>query len=284
MDPRGELTVRQAGQRGGTSTAGKHGSSFYREIGRRGGQARKGQLGPEGYAKLGRKGGEARKTQLGSRGYAELGRKGGEARKSQLGSEGYAQLGRKGGRRVAEVIKRGKQPANVREPLRSVRARPLVVLAKESEAARDLLDGQARVVIQDPPRGTGDAVRVALAEANGDEGLAYIVYGDTPLLRAETLAGLGALVRDGATLAILAGEVGTDNAYGRIVRDARGDAARVVEARLASPAERSLPESILGAYAAERGRLRSASARLRPYEPGELFLTQRVSGAAQGVG
>src|SRR2546427_2259722 len=97
VDPRGELTVRQAGQRGGTSTAGKHGSSFYREIGRRGGQARKGQLGPEGYAKLGRKGGEARKTQLGSRGYAELGRKGGEARKSQLGSEGYAQLGRKGG-------------------------------------------------------------------------------------------------------------------------------------------------------------------------------------------
>jgi len=74
------------------------------------GQARKGQLGPEGYAKLGRKGGEARKTQLGSRGYAELGRKGGEARKTQLGSEGYAQLGRKGGRRVAELIKRGKQP------------------------------------------------------------------------------------------------------------------------------------------------------------------------------
>src|SRR5438552_3132749 len=153
--------------------------------------------------------------------------------------------------------------AYVLETLRSVRARPLVVLAKESEAARDLLDRQARVVIQDPPRGTGDAVRVALAKANGDEGLAYIVYGDTPLLRAETLAGLGALVRDGATLAILAGEVGTDNAYGRIVRDARGDAARVVEARLASPAERSLPESILGAYAADLGWLRSAVARLR---------------------
>src|SRR5207253_88822 len=51
--------------------------------------------------------------------------------------------------------------AYVLETLRSVRARPLVVLAKESEAARDLLDGQTRVVIQDPPRGTGDAVRGA---------------------------------------------------------------------------------------------------------------------------
>ena len=34
-DKRGDMTVRQAGQKGGTSTAGKHGASFYREIGRR---------------------------------------------------------------------------------------------------------------------------------------------------------------------------------------------------------------------------------------------------------
>src|SRR5947209_20337606 len=155
--------------------------------------------------------------------------------------------------------------AYVLETLRSVRARPLVVLAKESEAARDLLDGQARVVIQDPPRGTGDAVRVALAEANGDEGLAYIVYGDTPLLRAETLASLGALLAERhAMLAILAGEVGTDNAYGRIVRDKGGDVERIVETRLASAEEKLLPESILGAYAADLGWLREAVAQLRP--------------------
>jgi len=105
-----DTTVRQAGRKGGTKTATKHGPEFYREIGRRGGQARKKQLGAGGYADLGRKGGEARKGQLGSEGYAQLGRRGGEARKSQLGSEGYAQLGRKGGRRVAELIKRGKRP------------------------------------------------------------------------------------------------------------------------------------------------------------------------------
>src|SRR5256886_12124982 len=82
MDSRGELTVRQAGQRGGSSTADKHGSSFYREIGRRGGQAPKGQLGPQGYAKLGRQGGAAPKTQLRSPGYAQLGRQGGRAPKT----------------------------------------------------------------------------------------------------------------------------------------------------------------------------------------------------------
>ena|SRR5438045_3541050 len=110
VDEKGDMSVRQAGRKGGKHTATKHGPEFYREIGRRGGQARKKQLGVGGYADLGRKGGEARKGQLGSEGYAQLGRRGGEARKSQLGSEGYAQLGRKGGRRVAELIKRGKRP------------------------------------------------------------------------------------------------------------------------------------------------------------------------------
>src|SRR2546423_874700 len=244
MDPRGELTVRQAGQRGGTSTAGKHGSSFYREIGRRGGQARKGQLGPEGDAKLGRKGGEARKTQLGSRGYAELGRKGGEARKTQLGSEGYAQLGRKGGRRGGELIKRGKQPG------------------------------------KEVPRGTGDAVRVALAAANGDRGVAFIVYGDTPLLRPETLTRMRALLHErGAPLVLLAGEVGTDNAYGRVVRDERGDIARIVETRVATSEEKQLKESNLGAYAADLDWLRSAVGRLRPKDTGEIFLTDLVAEA-----
>jgi uncharacterized protein len=111
-----DMTVRQAGQRGGQATAGSRGRSFYREIGRRGGEIRKTQLGAEGYRTLGRKGGEARKRNLGPRGYAELGRRGGEARKSQLGSEGYAELGRKGGRRVAELIRRGREFDDERSP------------------------------------------------------------------------------------------------------------------------------------------------------------------------
>jgi len=43
---------------------------------------------------------------------------------SQLGSEGYAQLGRKGGRRVAELIRRGKQPANGKQPPNIVGKQP----------------------------------------------------------------------------------------------------------------------------------------------------------------
>jgi bifunctional UDP-N-acetylglucosamine pyrophosphorylase/glucosamine-1-phosphate N-acetyltransferase len=173
--------------------------------------------------------------------------------------------------------------AHVLATVRAVGARPIVVLSKESEPGRTLLDEGAVVAIQDPPRGTGDAVRVALAStSNGDRGVAFIVYGDTPLLRADTLSRMRTLLAErDATLAILAGEVGADNAYGRVVRDDRGDVARVVEARLASAEERAIPEANLGAYAADLAWLRSAVVRLRPNETGEIFLTDLVAEATR---
>jgi bifunctional UDP-N-acetylglucosamine pyrophosphorylase/glucosamine-1-phosphate N-acetyltransferase len=73
--------------------------------------------------------------------------------------------------------------------------------------------------------------------------------------------------------------VGTDNAYGRVVRDEQGDVARIVETRLATAAERQLKESNLGAYAADLGWLRGAVERLRPNDTGEIFLTDLVAEA-----
>ena len=168
--------------------------------------------------------------------------------------------------------------AHVLATLAELGARPVVVVSRESSAARSLLSNGATLALQDPPRGTGDAVRVALEAAKDANGTALIVYGDTPLVRAETLTALMALRESrGAPLALLSGEIGTDNAYGRVVRDAKGDVARVVEARLASSDEKALPESNLGAYAADLAWLRGAVARLRPNATGEIFLTDLVA-------
>ncbi|CAN5235083.1 bifunctional UDP-N-acetylglucosamine diphosphorylase/glucosamine-1-phosphate N-acetyltransferase GlmU [soil metagenome] len=156
-------------------------------------------------------------------------------------------------------------------------ARPVVVLSRESEAARRLVPDGAVVAMQEPPRGTGDAVRVALAATEEREGPAYVIYGDTPALRAETLLLMRQLLVDsGAVLALLTGRVGVDNAYGRIVRDPRGDVARIVEMRLATNEEKQLPESNLGAYAMDLAWLRQAVPRWYPRETGEIFLTDLV--------
>ncbi len=54
----GEMSVRDAGRKGGETTARNHGHDFYEEIGRKGGNARKRELGHEGYEELGQKGGQ----------------------------------------------------------------------------------------------------------------------------------------------------------------------------------------------------------------------------------
>lgn len=153
-------------------------------------------------------------------------------------------------------------------------AHPVVVLSRESEPARAVVPAGATVAIQEPPKGTGDAVRVALGATDAREGLAYVVYGDTPVLRAETLAAMRELhTARAAALTLLTARVGTDNAYGRIVRDAAGDVTRIVEARNATAEERALPESNLGAYVMDLAWLRQAAGRLRENETGEVYLT-----------
>lgn len=153
-------------------------------------------------------------------------------------------------------------------------AHPVVVLSRESEPARAVLPPDVTVAIQEPPKGTGDAVRVALGATDARDGLVYVVYGDTPVLRAETLAAMRDLLRErAAVIALLTAKVGTDNGYGRIVRDEHGDVRRIVEVRNASEEERRLPESNLGAYAMDLAWLRGAVGKLRPNKTGEVYLT-----------
>ena len=133
--------------------------------------------------------------------------------------------------------------SHVLAAVRGAGARPVVVLSKESEPAQ-LIVGNAAVAMQDPPRGTGDAVRVALGAISDASGEAFIVYGDTPLLQSTALRALSELrAARGAALALLSGMVGIENAYGRVVRDAKGDVERIVEVRLATAAEKRFPNT-----------------------------------------
>src|SRR5258708_4641148 len=87
-------------------------------------------------------------------------------------------------------------------------ARPIVVLSPESEAARGVLPPGTAVAIQSPMRGTGDAVRAALAATDARDGDAFVVYADTPTVRAETLERLRSLrVERGAVLALLTAQL-----------------------------------------------------------------------------
>src|SRR6476660_6854226 len=112
-------------------------------------------------------------------------------------------------------------------------ARTLVVLSPDvADRARDILPGGTAIAIQTEMRGTGDAVRVGVEAVDARDGEAFVLYGDTPTLSAGTLERLRSLRAErGAAIALLTAKVGTDNGYGRIVRDDAGDVRRIVELR-----------------------------------------------------
>jgi bifunctional UDP-N-acetylglucosamine pyrophosphorylase / glucosamine-1-phosphate N-acetyltransferase len=137
------------------------------------------------------------------------------------------------------------------------------------------------VVVQEPPRGTGDAVRVGLSAVTQPRTL--ILYGDTPLLRAQDLAELlTALDVRGQELSLLTAMPENPFGYGRVLRDAAGAVKEVREQRdLQTHAERAVREVNAGMYAASTDTLRAAVAELRPNNAqGEYYLTDVVKSIA----
>ncbi len=159
-----------------------------------------------------------------------------------------------------------------------------VVVGHGAEAVRERLrDEDVAWVTQERQLGTGHAVIQALPRLAGD-GTVLVLYGDVPLIAPETLRAL-VQAADGERLALLTQELEDPRGYGRIVRDASGKVARIVEDKDASPEERALREVNTGILAAPRGKLgRWLAALSNDNAQGEYYLTDIVAAAvAEGA-
>ena len=117
----------------------------------------------------------------------------------------------------------------------------VAVLSPALQAVADSLPG-IEIAIQDPPRGTGHAVAAALPLLRGREGGVLILFGDTPLIEAETLGRLrAALEAPNVAVAVLGFRPETPGAYGRLVTDGEGGLAAIVEAAEASAEQLAIP-------------------------------------------
>lgn len=133
----------------------------------------------------------------------------------------------------------------------------------------------AILVVQEPPRGTGDAVRCAIGEM-GDAEVVIVLSGDVPLLREATLRALVARFESapGAAVAFLTARLPDPASYGRVVRDASGAVTRVVEMKDAAPSERAIDEINAGVYAFDREFLAKSLPLLKnDNAAGEFYLT-----------
>ena len=109
------------------------------------------------------------------------------------------------------------------------------------------------------------------------EGPVLVMYGDTPLLRTETLASLLARHRQsGANLTMLTSIAPDPTGYGRVVRDAQGALVGVVEERAATMVQRAISEVNSGVYVFDSAWLWSHLERIEMNAQGEYYLTDLV--------
>ena len=167
-------------------------------------------------------------------------------------------------------------------------SRVVVVVGRGREQVEKALSGrEVTIVVQDPPLGTGDAVRRALPALSGDGANPVVVLsGDAPLLTSATLTRLIERRRQkGLDLAFLSFRPPDAGELGRVVRDPQGRVRRVVEARNATARQRRLTEANAGVYCFAASALERAVGKLAPNPAnGEYYLTDAVGTLAANAG
>jgi bifunctional UDP-N-acetylglucosamine pyrophosphorylase / glucosamine-1-phosphate N-acetyltransferase len=156
-----------------------------------------------------------------------------------------------------------------------------VVYGHGGERVRELFDdGRLRWSLQTQQLGTGDALNQAMPDIP-DGNQVLVLYGDVPLLLADTLRGLIARSSTGG-VALLTARLADPSGYGRVVRDRSGALRRIVEECDANAQQRLIREVNTGVLVASAHFLRDWLARLKPRNAQrEYYLTDIVGMAVQ---
>lgn len=156
-----------------------------------------------------------------------------------------------------------------------------VVYGHGGEQVREALASEpVNWVLQAEQLGTGHAVQQAIP-AIPDDHHVLILYGDVPLVRADTLSTLAEQSTE-RSIGLLTVALDDPTGYGRIVRDGAGNVVRIVEQKDANTKERAIKEVNTGLMAMPANALRRWLAGLRnDNAQGEYYLTDVILAAAR---
>lgn len=125
----------------------------------------------------------------------------------------------------------------------------ITVVGHGAERVKEVLGDRTKFVLQVEQLGTAHAVKVAKDELKDKEGTTIVMYGDTPLIRSETINNmLDHHEKMNAKATVLTAIADNPFAYGRIIRDVNGNLVKIVEEKDATEQERKIKEINSGIY------------------------------------
>ena len=131
---------------------------------------------------------------------------------------------------------------------------------------------------QTEQRGTGHALMVASGVMAHREGLLVVLYGDCPLLSAETIDRLlSQHAATGVAATVITARVDDPTGYGRILLDKDGNCTAIVEQKAATPEQLAVNEINSGIYCFDAALLWRHLPEIAPNAAsGELYLTDMI--------
>ena len=153
-----------------------------------------------------------------------------------------------------------------------------LVLGYKYEVVHEKIEQDVKFVLQEQQLGTGHAVLCA-KDFLGDDGQTMILFGDTPLITAETLSRLKKYhIQNKNTVTVLSAMIDDPTGYGRIIRDADGNFVKSVEHKDANEQELKSHEINSGMYIFDTKELKEALGKLQPNNAqGEYYLPDTLT-------
>jgi bifunctional UDP-N-acetylglucosamine pyrophosphorylase/glucosamine-1-phosphate N-acetyltransferase len=155
--------------------------------------------------------------------------------------------------------------------------RTILIVGHKQEVVREVFEGDRTVdyAVQAEQLGTGHAVQCAIDLLRNVDGEVVVLAGDGPLVRAETLKKVIDKHRASKAAATIATSVVDDpTGYGRIIRDANGRFAAIVEDKDATDAQKKVREINPSIYCFDAHKLVERLPRLsNANAKGEYYLT-----------
>ena len=159
----------------------------------------------------------------------------------------------------------------------------VMVVGHGADLVRQAVGPEVAYATQTQQLGTGHAVLQAEAAAAGQAETVLVLYGDTPLIRPQTLEQMMAQHRaEGAAVTVLTFRPGDPAGYGRIVRDENtGRILAIVEDKEATSEQQAIGEVNSGILCFRDSWLWPNLARLERRPGSEVYLTDLVAMACE---
>jgi len=151
----------------------------------------------------------------------------------------------------------------------------IVVVPPDYDLIKKAVNQKVKYVVQTEPRGTGDAVNIALQFSNYEN--IVVINGDVPLIEGPIINSMiNNHIKSKAAATLLTADLNSPKKLGRIVRDQDGNIKRIFEVDVEDDIQPGITEINSGVYCFNKNLLDIYLRKIQQSKSGEIYLTDII--------